>query len=104
VTALLVAAARPARAADVWRIVRRDAPGHPSPNAGVAEAAFAAALELRLGGVNAYAGQVERRADLGDGKPPSAADIGRAVDLLRDVTYVLAGVLLLGGLRAPRRR
>jgi len=103
-TAVLVALARPRRAGDVWRVVRRDASSHPSPNAGIAEAAYAAALELRLGGVNAYAGRTERRADLGDGKPPSAADIGRTVDLLRDVTYVLAGILLVGGLRAPRRR
>src|SRR5262249_45491379 len=43
VTAGLVALARPARAGDVLRTVRADAPAHPSPNAGVAEAAFAAA-------------------------------------------------------------
>lgn len=104
VTAILVAIARPSRATAVWRTVRRDAAMHPSPNAGVAEAAYAAALELRLGGENRYDGRVERRADLGDGKPPTAADIGRAVVLLRDVTYVLGGLLVLGGMRAPRRR
>jgi adenosylcobinamide-phosphate synthase len=100
-TAALVAAARPARAGEVWRIVRRDAPAHPSPNAGVAESAFAAALELRLGGVNRYGDRVEHRAVMGDGKPPTLADIGRAVVLLRDVTYVLAGVL--GVIGASRR-
>lgn len=104
VTAALVALARPARAAAVWQTVCRDAPAHPSPNAGVAEAAFAAALELRLGGENRYDGRTERRADLGDGKPPTVDDIGRAVVLLRDVTYVLAGLLVVAGLRAPRRR
>jgi adenosylcobinamide-phosphate synthase len=98
-TAALVAAARPARAGEVWRIVRRDAGGHPSPNAGVAEAAYAAALELRLGGTNRYGDRVEHRAELGDGKPPSSADIGRAVVLLRDVTYVLAALLGVAGLR-----
>lgn len=92
-TALLVAAARPARAADVWRIVRRDAGAHPSPNAGVAEAAFAAALDLRLGGTNQYGDRIEDRAELGDGKPPTVADIDRAVTLLRDVTLVLAAAL-----------
>jgi adenosylcobinamide-phosphate synthase len=101
-TAVLVALARPSRAGDVWRIVRRDAGAHPSPNAGVAEAAFAAALELRLGGDNRYDGRVERRADLGDGKPPTPDDIHRAVVLLRDVTYVLAAIL--GGLGAAARR
>ena len=103
ITAVLVAVARPARASDVWRIVRHDAPSHPSPNAGVAEAAFAAALSLRLGGTNDYAGRVEHRADLGDGKPPVAGDIDRAVVLLRDVTYLLAAILGLTGLRRAAR-
>ncbi|HVM55204.1 MAG TPA: adenosylcobinamide-phosphate synthase CbiB [Acidimicrobiales bacterium] len=100
-TAALVAVARPARALDVARIVRRDAPAHPSPNAGVAEAAFAAALELRLGGTNTYADRVEHRAEMGDGKPPSSADIVRAVRLSRDVSLVLAGIL--GVVGAARR-
>lgn len=99
VAALLVAAARPSRAGDVWRVVRRDAAGHPSPNAGVAEAAYAAALELRLGGVNRYGDRIEHRAELGDGKPPAPDDIPRAVALLRDVTFVLAGALGVIGLR-----
>ena len=101
VTAVLVAAARPSRAGDVWRVVRRDAAGHPSPNAGVAEAAYAAALELRLGGVNRYGERVEHRAELGDGKPPAPDDIPRSVSLLRDVTLVLAGAL--GVIGASRR-
>ena len=49
-TALLVAACRPAAVPAIWRAVRADAPAHPSPNAGVAEAAFAAALGVQLGG------------------------------------------------------
>ena len=105
VTALLVAAARPSRAVDVWRIVRRDARAHPSPNAGVAEAAFAAALELRLGGTNRYGDRVEERAPLGDGKPPTPADIDRAVALFRDCTTLLAASLLGGAaVVAVRRR
>lgn len=100
-TAALVAVARPARAGEVVRIVRRDAGAHPSPNAGVAEAAFAAALDLRLGGANRYGDRIEHRAELGDGKPPAAADIDRAVVLLRDVTLVLTAVLgVLGAARA----
>jgi adenosylcobinamide-phosphate synthase len=92
-TALLVAAVRPDRAGDVWRVVRRDARAHPSPNAGVAEGAFAGALGLRLGGANAYGGRVERRPRLGHGRPPEAADIGRATRLSRDVTLALAATL-----------
>ena len=108
VTAALVAAARPSRAGEVLAAVRRDAPAHPSPNAGVAEAAFAAALGVQLGGRLAYAGQVEDRALLGAGPPPSADDIARAVRLSSDVSWLLAGSLagagLLAGLGARRRR
>jgi adenosylcobinamide-phosphate synthase len=94
VTALLVALVRPARALDVWRTVRRDAPDHPSPNAGVTEAAFAAALGLRLGGTNRYGDQVEVRPNLGDGRPPEPKDIARVVRLSQDVTVALAMMLV----------
>ena len=70
VAAALVALLRPRRAREVWRAVRVDAPRHPSPNAGVVEAAFAAALDLRLGGVNRYGDRVEERAALGRGRAP----------------------------------
>ncbi|HEX3567027.1 MAG TPA: adenosylcobinamide-phosphate synthase CbiB [Acidimicrobiales bacterium] len=94
ITALLVAVVRPTRALDVWRAVRRDAPHHPSPNAGVSEAAFAAALGLRLGGPNRYGDRVEVRPHLGDGRPAEVDDIARVVRLSRDVTVAL-GLLLV---------
>ena len=94
VTAGLVMMARPANARDVCRVVARDASHHPSPNAGVAEAAFAGALGVRLGGVNRYGERVEHRAEMGDGQPPTVADIGRAVDLSTDVARLLAAALL----------
>jgi adenosylcobinamide-phosphate synthase len=94
VTAALVVAARPRAARAVWRAVRQDAPLHPSPNSGVAEAAFAAALGLRLGGVNTYGSRTEHRAQLGRGRPPEAADIVAAVTLCRDVTWGLITSLL----------
>ncbi|HMC41514.1 MAG TPA: adenosylcobinamide-phosphate synthase CbiB [Acidimicrobiales bacterium] len=110
-TAALVAGLRPAAAAEVWRAVRRDAPAHPSPNAGVAEAAFAAALGLRLGGENRYGERGERvelRPPLGSGRPPEAADITRAVELSRDVAVALGGALIATAaataLGAVRRR
>lgn len=94
-TALLVAAVRPGSAVRVARAVARDAPAHPSPNAGVAEAAFAAALGLRLGGTTAYRHGVEERPLLGrPGAPrPVAADIGRAVECSQHVTLALAASL-----------
>ena len=97
-TAALVAGARPARAAAVWRTVRRDAGAHPSPNAGVAEAAYAAALGLRLGGTNRYGDRMEHRAEMGDGPPPGPSDIARAVRLLDDVGLALVALLAAVGL------
>lgn len=99
-TALLVAAVRPGAAPAVWRTVVRDAPAHPSPNAGVAEAAFAAALGLRLGGENRYDGRLEVRPSLGDGRPAEPGDIERAVRLSRHVSLGAVAVLLAAGSRA----
>jgi adenosylcobinamide-phosphate synthase len=97
-TAGLVAAVRPRRAAAVLATVRADAPGHPSPNAGVAEAAFAAALGVRLGGgENRYGDVVEARPALGTGRAPAASDIAAAVALSRDVTWGLAAALATAG-------
>jgi adenosylcobinamide-phosphate synthase len=104
VCAGLVAAVRPGTAAAVLQAVRDDAPAHPSPNAGVAEAAFAAALGLRLGGENRYGSRVELRPPLGDGRPPEAGDIAAAVRLSRDVTYALAAALAVAAVFDPTRR
>jgi adenosylcobinamide-phosphate synthase len=86
------------------RAWRRDAAAHPSPNAGVVEAAFAGSLGLRLGGTNTYDGaRVEHRAVMGDGRLPCAADIPRAAALARRVgtgaVVVAASVALLRGRR-----
>jgi adenosylcobinamide-phosphate synthase len=90
VTAGLVVAARPNRVSHVWRAVRRDAPAHPSPNAGVAEAAFAGALDLTLGGPVVYAGVSQSRPTLGRGAEPGIRDIERAVRLLEDIVVIVA--------------
>lgn len=102
-TALLVAVARPGRAAEVWRTVRTDAPGHPSPNAGVAEAAFAAGLGVRLGGRNHYGDRTEDRPRLGRGRPVRRDDIREAIRLSRDCTALLGLTLVGAGLVADRR-
>ena len=96
-TAALVAVVRPRAATAVWTAVRRQAPAHPSPNAGVAEAAFAAALGVRLGGESRYGDRVEERPQLGSGRPPGVGDIAAAVRLSGDVTAALAGGLALIG-------
>ena len=105
-TALLVAMAVPRRTGAIWRACRVDALGHPSPNAGVAEAAFAAALDVRLGGTNRYGCREETRPLLGSGSAPSEPDIGRAIALVRRTTLVLelllVGVWLAARLARPR--
>ena len=54
-----------------------------SPNAGMAEAAFAGALGVRIGGANTYGGVLREGPVLGDGRLPVPDDIGRAVRLMR---------------------
>jgi adenosylcobinamide-phosphate synthase len=86
----------PLRALAAWR---RDAGRHPSPNAGVVEAAFAGALGVRLGGPTQYHFELQIRPALGDGLPPTVADVRRAVRLSRAVqaaTLVVAGVSVVG--------
>jgi len=102
-TAALVMAVRPRSAAAVWRTVLGDARRHPSPNAGVAEGAFAAALGLRLGGPSNYGGRAEVRPSLGEGRPPEPGDIRRAVHLSTDVALALTGVLTVAGLAGHTR-
>jgi adenosylcobinamide-phosphate synthase len=107
VTAALVAAVRPRAVPAIVRAVRDQAPGHPSPNAGVAEAAFAAALGVELGGPLRYGERVEERPRLGYGPRPGVADIDRAIALASQVELALAGVLgavALSGVRIRRRR
>ena len=79
-------------------VVRRDAGRHPSPNAGVVEAAFAGALDIRLGGQNAYHGSVEDRGILGNGRPVTVADIKRADRLAAAVSLsaLVVAVLVRG--------
>ncbi|MHB1785399.1 MAG: adenosylcobinamide-phosphate synthase CbiB [Acidimicrobiales bacterium] len=104
-TAALVILVRPRSARAVWEVVRSQAPGHPSPNAGVVEAAFAAALGLRLGGQNSYGDRVEIRPCLGRGDAPQAGDIARAVALARHVWITLGALLALPAVvRGWRRR
>ena len=94
-------------AAGAVRAWRRDAGRHPSPNAGVVEAAFAGALGVRLGGPTQYGYQLEIRPTLGDGPPPGPDDLRRAVRRSRLVQFgalVLAVVLCGAGSATQRRR
>lgn len=88
----------PSGALQAWR---RDAAHHPSPNAGVVEAAFAGALGVRLGGPTQYHHELQIRPPLGDGDEPTIADLRRAVTLS---SLVQAGAVLLAGLLGYLRR
>jgi adenosylcobinamide-phosphate synthase len=108
IAALLTVAGAPVvggSARGAWRAWRRDTIAHPSPNAGRVEAAFAGALEIRLGGRTVYPHGVEELPVLGDGRNPDAGHVTRAVELSRVVGW-LAGVtaVLLASLPGLRRR
>jgi adenosylcobinamide-phosphate synthase len=100
----LVVLCRPMQAVRVLGIIRRDAGAHPSPNAGVAESAMAAALACRLGGPLRYGSRDEVRPHLGDGPRPTAADIARARRLADDTELALVALLvLIAALARPRQ-
>lgn len=103
-TAAVVALVRPTHATTIAAVVRRDAAGHPSPNGGVVESAFAAALGLRLGGPSRYGDRDEVRPFLGDGRVPSPGDIAAARRLARDVDLATASLLIAAGAAAGLRR
>ncbi|MCE2525653.1 MAG: cobalamin biosynthesis protein CobD [Acidimicrobiia bacterium] len=104
--AALVVAVAPERAGSVLSAVRRHAPAHPSPNAGVAEAALAAALGRQLGGPLRYGPNLENRPLLGTGPRPTPLDVAAAVKIADRVERALLAVLgvawLLGARRGPR--
>ncbi|PKW15081.1 cobalamin biosynthesis protein [Saccharopolyspora spinosa] len=108
--AVLTAACAPVvggSASGAWRTWRQDASAHPSPNAGQVEAAFAGALQIRLGGRTVYGHVVEQRPVLGEGRTADAGDVTRSVELSRvigTVTGVLtAAFALIRALRRDRR-
>ncbi|WP_436494071.1 cobalamin biosynthesis protein [Actinokineospora sp. HUAS TT18] len=87
-----------------WTAWQRDASAHPSPNAGRVEAAFAGALEVRLGGRTVYSYGVEDRPVLGTGRMPDAGHVTRAVELSRVVGALTAAVAAVIAFVLGRRR
>jgi adenosylcobinamide-phosphate synthase len=80
---------------------RTQAPGWESPNAGPVMAAGAGSLGVQCGGAAIYHGREEIRPPLGCGPAPVAADLGRAITLIRRSLWLwLAVLFLIGALHA----
>lgn len=109
-TSALAVAAAPVvggSASGSWQAWRRDAAAHPSPNAGRVEAAFAGALDIRLGGRTVYPDRIQELPVLGAGRNPDAGHVTRAVELSRLVGWlaaVSAAVLAVAFSSSRRRR
>jgi len=94
---VLAAAALSVRPATALRTARKYGPLTSSPNAGWAEAAFAGALGVRLGGPNTYGGVTREGPVLGEGRLPAPRDVGRVVALMRRCCALLALMGFLAG-------
>ncbi len=85
------------RASDCWRVIRRDARLHPSPNSGFTEAGMAGALGIQLGGLNYYQGVPSNRAKLGDPtRSIHAQDILETVKVMKLVSLLFLLFLTIG--------
>lgn len=86
---------------EAWRMMRRDAAKHPSPNGGFTEATVAGALGIRLGGLNYYFGRPSFRTYMGEPRQElSPRHISGAIRLMYAATilFLLAasGFIWLG--------
>jgi adenosylcobinamide-phosphate synthase len=80
----------------------REAPRHPSPNAGWPEAMVANLLGVQLGGTNFYQGVASHRATLGSGQMPlNVAHISMTLQLMHGgwLLFFTLAALTLWGLR-----
>ena len=76
---------------------RAQAPGWESPNAGPVMSAGAGSLGVLLGGAAIYHGAEEIRPVLGSGPAPVAADLGRAIALIRHSLWLWLAVFFVIG-------
>jgi adenosylcobinamide-phosphate synthase len=85
-----------------WKITRRDAAKHKSPNAGYPESAMAGALGVQLGGLNFYNGEAHDGQYLGDARFPldpqalrSALHMTIAVSILMFALCLIVRLLVI---------
>jgi adenosylcobinamide-phosphate synthase len=86
-------------ARQAFRLMRRAAPRHVSPNAGWPEAALAAGLGLRLGGPRSYGGRLVDLAWMGEGRETLRRDdILAGLTLYKRLLWQLLALAVLGAL------
>lgn len=82
-----------------WRVMRRDARCHPSPNSGYPESMVAGGLSIQLGGLNYYGGIPSQRAFMGDPirplTPERIRETMRIVEGTGWILFSLSGVIAL---------
>jgi len=72
-----------------WRTILQDGNKSPSPNAGIAEAGFAGALGIQLGGTVSYQGRKSYKPLIGERlRGKEREDIPRAIYLMYDLSLV----------------
>lgn len=76
----------------------QQAPAWDSPNAGPVMASGAGSLNVKLGGAANYHGSIEARPALGTQQAPQAADISRAMALVKRGAWLWVALLFLAGL------
>ncbi len=87
------------------RVSMRDRRRHPSPNSAHAEAAFAGALGLKLGGSDTYGGRLRLLASIGDGAcPRGPEDIRAAVSLMNASSLLGLGLAIAAAACFGRER
>ena len=80
------------------RCWQQQAPAWDSPNAGPVMASGAGSLNIKLGGAARYHGNLEERPALGAGQAPQAADIDRAMTLVKRGAWLWATLIFVAGL------
>ncbi len=74
---------------NAWRMIKRDARLHPSPNSGFTEAGVAGALGVQLGGTNYYQGIASHRAKMGEPtRRIEGDDIIKTVHVMRLTAFI----------------
>lgn len=103
VLTLMVLSGQPRR---IWLLCQRDARKDPSPNSGWSECAYAAILEVQVGGTNRYKGVIKQKHCLGDPIYPITPErINRAMNLTRCsfllwLTIAIIGLVAVALIRA----